>query len=674
VAGNVYALLAGVNDYQGRLNSLAGCVNDVRGFHQFLNGRVAEERRHVRPLLDGDATRENIIRGFTGHLSGAGPDDVAIFYFSGHGSQEPVEERYWHLEPTGYNQTIVCADSRRAGIPDLADKELNELIGAVSASGSHVLVVLDCCHSGGGTRNANELPPDVRARFAPANELPRAPESYLPGVQQAMAAEYRDAGSPNQLATSGMPPRHVALSACESTQLSLELPIGDEHRGVFSAMLQRALASLAHGATYRDLLGAASVAVRDRVFNQHPVGYAALPGDLDQPLFGGAVQMRHSGVALEHYQGTWWIDAGTVHGIQPPQDDDTTVLAVLPRQQEPDTAAPNREQPLGRVRVSDVEPTRSRVNLDDGWQADIGLRYRTVIIDVPLPTATVELRGEPDGVALVRAGLAGSPHIREGADASGASGDRFVVIAEAGELTIARADAWPLAAPVPATYAGAGTVIARLEHLTRWHLIRRLDNPVSTISGLVTIHVVAAQRGERPPHFGQREPIAPATDGHIHLSYRETPAGWQPPYIFVYLHNHSDRDLYCTLLDLTDRFRCHSRLFPVDLIPAGKPAAAYEGRPIDVSVPNERLEAVGAEVFDWLKLIAAEQRFAVDAYDLPNLDGVFQPRASTRGRGPRTVLDRLAERAVTRDAGAEPTEASEWTTALVTLHTHGPSN
>ena len=275
----VYALLAGINDYQGRFNSLGGCVDDIRGFQEFLEGRVDKEHRRILALINQDATRKNIINGFTSHLTGAGPGDVAIFYFSGHGSYERVEKRYWYLEPSGCNQTIVCVDSRRPGIPDLADKELNELIGAVAARGPHVLVVLDCCHSGGGTRDPAMLPSDVRPRLAPPAEEPRAAETYLPGVQRTMTAAVRDSGSSAADSAFGEAPRHVALFACESSQLSVELPIGDGYRGIFSAMLQRALATLGPGATYRDLLGAASAGVRDRVSGQHPVGYAAEPGD-----------------------------------------------------------------------------------------------------------------------------------------------------------------------------------------------------------------------------------------------------------------------------------------------------------------------------------------------------------------------------------------------------------
>ena len=666
----VYALLAGINDYQGRVNSLNGCVDDIRGFQEFLEGRVDKDYRRILPLINGDATRENIINGFTGHLAGAGEDDVAIFYFSGHGSYETVEQRYWHLEPTGRNQTIVCADSRRPGIPDLADKELNELIGVVAASGPHVLVVLDCCHSGGGTRDPATLPADVRARLAPPVEKPRAVETYLPGVQRAMTTAARDSGSAADAAI-GDAPRHVALSACESSQLSVELPLGSGYRGVFSAMLQRALAALGPGTTYRDLLGAASAGVRDRVAGQDPVGYAAQPDDLDQPLFGGAVQMRRSSITLEHYRGAWWIDAGTVHGIQPPQGDEATVLAALSRR-DPDTPAPGGERPLGHARVTDVELARSRVAAGDGWQPDPELRYAAVLVDVPLPPATVQLRGDTAAAALVRAQLAGSPHIREGTGDPGIAGDRFLVLAEPGALTVARADGTPLATPVPATPDGARTVAARLEHLTRWHLIKRLDNPVSTIAGQVAIEIVPAERSEQPPLPGQREPLTAGKDGCLHLPYRETPAGWQHPYVFIYLRNNSDRNLYCALLDMTDRFRCHSRLFPGDLIPAGRTAVAYEGRAIDISVPQQRLDAGGTEVYDWLKLIAAEQRFASDAYELPNLDGFITPRSATRGLGSRSVLDRLADRAVTRDAGDEATGAPEWTTILVTVHTYCP--
>ena len=159
----------------------------------------------------------------------------------------------------------------------------------------------------------------------------------------------------------------------------------------------------------------------------------------------------------------------------------------------------------------------------------------------------------------------------------------------------------------------------------------------------------------------------------IHLSYRQTGTSWEHPYLWIYLNNDSPRDLYCTLLDLTDRYRCHSRLFPGTLIPAGATTVAFDSRPVDVSIPKERLGNNGAQVRDWLKLIASELRFAPEGYELPNLDGVLAVRSATRGTQTRTVLDRLADRVVTRDAGNDVVTAPEWTTTLVTLLTHGPT-
>ena len=206
------------------------------------------------------------------------------------------------------------------------------------------------------------------------------------------------------------------------------------------------------------------------------------------------------------------------------------------------------------------------------------------------------------------------PTYREDTGDPGSAGDRFLVLAEVSGLTVARADGTPLAASVPATPDGARTVVARLEHLTRWHLIKRLDNPVSTIAGQVSLEIVPAERSERPPLPGQRAPLTAGKDESSTCLTGRPPSAGSTPYVFIYLHNNSDRDLYCALLDMTDRYRCHSRLFPGDLIPAGKTAVAYEGRPIDISVPQQRLDAGGADVYDWLKLIAAEQRFASDGY------------------------------------------------------------
>ena len=97
----IYSLLVGINNYPSPVNPLRGCVNDVNRIEELLQARVTgrDDRLVVMKLTDGGATREAIIDGFRTHLSKAGREDVAFFYYSGHGSQSPSPPEFWHLEP-----------------------------------------------------------------------------------------------------------------------------------------------------------------------------------------------------------------------------------------------------------------------------------------------------------------------------------------------------------------------------------------------------------------------------------------------------------------------------------------------------------------------------------------------------------------------------------------------
>jgi hypothetical protein len=138
---NVYALLVGIDAYQSPVPALRGCRNDIDTFGELLSARGPGDTIHIRTLLDEQATRAGVIAGFREHLAQAGEDDAALFYYSGHGSQEPAPEQWWHLEPDHLDETLVLYDSRAEGQWDLADKELAALIAEVAANHPHVVVV-----------------------------------------------------------------------------------------------------------------------------------------------------------------------------------------------------------------------------------------------------------------------------------------------------------------------------------------------------------------------------------------------------------------------------------------------------------------------------------------------------------------------------------------------------
>ena len=114
----IYALLVGIDRYAPdsviQVNPLQGCVNDITAIEEYLNERFDLEKYQLQlqKLINEQATREAVVNGFRNHLCQAGKNDVVLFYYSGHGSQELAPKEFWYLEPDHLDETLVCYDSR----------------------------------------------------------------------------------------------------------------------------------------------------------------------------------------------------------------------------------------------------------------------------------------------------------------------------------------------------------------------------------------------------------------------------------------------------------------------------------------------------------------------------------------------------------------------------------
>lgn len=150
------ALLVGINSYPQtkRFSNLEGCLNDVELQRQLLIHRFGFNPSDIKELKDAEATREGILTAFNEHLiKQAKPGDVVVFHFSGHGSR--VADPY-KISPDGLNSTFVPSDdnplAEKGIVNDIMGRNLFLLMSALKQKTEKVTVVLDSCHSGGGTR------------------------------------------------------------------------------------------------------------------------------------------------------------------------------------------------------------------------------------------------------------------------------------------------------------------------------------------------------------------------------------------------------------------------------------------------------------------------------------------------------------------------------------------
>ena len=78
---------------------------------------------------------------------------------------------------------------------------------------------------------------------------------------------------------------HVALSACQSSELAKELIVGDEHRGAFTATMIDVLETVGNKADYRSVIAAVRSRLERTVERQRPCVYPVDAGGLGDGLF-----------------------------------------------------------------------------------------------------------------------------------------------------------------------------------------------------------------------------------------------------------------------------------------------------------------------------------------------------------------------------------------------------
>ncbi|KAF7354734.1 hypothetical protein MSAN_01387400 [Mycena sanguinolenta] len=168
---DMFAVVIGINEYFG-IQTLDGAVNDARAIKELLVNDLHVPLHNIVLLEDGAATRAKILSTLQTHFCDNSdiPDDgkaTMLLYFAGHGSRVDAPEKI--LAPEGRIEMLCPVDykTKNAGgeeVQAIPDYVLGRLLGEVAANKSrNIIVILDCCHSGGMDRDVDKTARSVRS-------------------------------------------------------------------------------------------------------------------------------------------------------------------------------------------------------------------------------------------------------------------------------------------------------------------------------------------------------------------------------------------------------------------------------------------------------------------------------------------------------------------------------
>jgi hypothetical protein len=230
------ALLVGINEYPDA--PLQGCVTDVYLQQQLLIHRFGFNEKDILILTDEQATRQEILTAFEEHLiKQAKPNDVVMYHFSGHGSQvsDPDCDSSDCL-----NSTFVPIDgslpdgypSRGGAVQDIMGHTLFLLMAALQTE--NVTVVLDSCHSGGGTRgNFRVRSRDGGAKLQPVS----AEQQYQQQWLQKLNLSPDEFKRQRRLGVA----KGVVIASTKRDQLAADAPFNDFFAGAFTYLMTQYL-------------------------------------------------------------------------------------------------------------------------------------------------------------------------------------------------------------------------------------------------------------------------------------------------------------------------------------------------------------------------------------------------------------------------------------------------
>ncbi|KAJ2919024.1 hypothetical protein MD484_g1468, partial [Candolleomyces efflorescens] len=214
----LWALVIGINSYSK--HPLNGAVADADAIREYLETTLKVPKDRIVHLRDREATRCRIISAFEGLRDNDSirKGDPILIYYAGHGGKalRPGDD-----DPA---ETLIPVDYVAGEVAPIPDRTIAKLINGISNKrGDNITVILDCCHSGSGTRGDET----VREFVLDPNDVPAGLDAEIleDTVNQA-ADECHSVGTRGLQAAKGFGSHgmksHVLLAACSANEVARE--------------------------------------------------------------------------------------------------------------------------------------------------------------------------------------------------------------------------------------------------------------------------------------------------------------------------------------------------------------------------------------------------------------------------------------------------------------------
>lgn len=272
---------------------------------------------NINIITDSMATKKGIEKAFDKLILSARPGDVVVIHISAHGEQ--LEDDNINEEIDGLDECIVpygavystnksIYNKLSAGYfrDDEFGEKITQLRNKIGKAGD-VLVVIDACHSGSGTRGEVNL---VRGNNSPMVSEHFAKKKFADKDAAGVFVEKTGTKLSKNAAT------YVVFSGAQAQELNFEC-YDDEKKpvGSLSYSFSQAVSSLEGKVSYRTLFAQVEEIMRGKAPKQKPV----MEGDgIDRELFGGKYIQQQPYITVNVAQSSSSgiiLNGGTVAGI-----------------------------------------------------------------------------------------------------------------------------------------------------------------------------------------------------------------------------------------------------------------------------------------------------------------------------------------------------------------------